>query len=156
MKFTAMFKPIPLNLPEYPFRLRQENDTIYIFDGIRKKFLVLTPEEWVRQHFIQFLIRDKKYPRALIKQEGGFKLNSLQKRSDILLYNNVGEKIMLVECKAPGVKISQDTFDQAARYNIIHRVKYLVVSNGLQHFCAGINFEEGSYSFLNELPEYPV
>lgn len=156
MNFTPMFEPSPLNLPEYPVRLRQENNKTYIFDDIRKKFLVLTPEEWVRQHFIQFLIREKKYPRALIKQEGGLKLNSLQKRSDILLYNNLGEKIMLVECKAPSVKISQATFDQVARYNIIHRVKHLVVSNGLQHFCAVINFEEGSYSFLDELPEYSV
>lgn len=149
-----MFEPLALNLPDYPFRLKRENNTSYIFDEIRKKFLVLTPEEWVRQHLIQFLITYKKYPRSLIKLEGGLKLNSLQKRSDILLFNNSGEKVMLVECKAPSVKISQATFDQVARYNFIHRVKYLVVSNGLQHFCSEIDFEKGSYNFLNELPEY--
>ncbi|MEJ7780640.1 MAG: type I restriction enzyme HsdR N-terminal domain-containing protein [Daejeonella sp.] len=149
-----MFEPLALNLPDYPFRLKRENNTSYIFDEIRKKFLVLTPEEWVRQHLIQFLITYKKYPRSLIKLEGGLKLNSLQKRSDILLFNNSGEKIMLVECKAPSVKISQATFDQVARYNFIHRVKYLVVSNGLQHFCSEIDFEKRSYNFLNELPEY--
>ncbi|MES2873148.1 MAG: type I restriction enzyme HsdR N-terminal domain-containing protein, partial [Bacteroidota bacterium] len=125
-----MFEPTPLNLPEYPFRLKQENNTTYIFDGVRKKFLVLTPEEWVRQHFVQFLIQEKKYPRTLIKLEGGLKLNSLQKRSDILLFNSSGEKIILVECKAPSIKITQATFDQVARYNFVHQVKYLVVSNG--------------------------
>ncbi|MHB1177736.1 MAG: type I restriction enzyme HsdR N-terminal domain-containing protein [Daejeonella sp.] len=149
-----MFEPTPLNLPRYAFRLKQENNITCIFDEIRKKFLVLTPEEWVRQHFVQFLIKEKKYPRSLIKMEGGLKLNSLQKRSDILLFNNSGEKIMLVECKAPSVKISQETFDQVARYNFIHRVKYVVVSNGLKHFCSEIDFEKGSYNFLNELPEY--
>ncbi len=149
-----MFEPPALNLPHYPFRLKRDDNTSYIFDEIRKKFLVLTPEEWVRQHLIQFLITHKKYPRSLIKLEGGLKLNSLQKRSDILLFNNAGEKIMLVECKAPSVKISQATFDQVARYNFIHRVKYLVVSNGLQHFCSEIDFETGSFNFLKELPEY--
>lgn len=149
-----MFEPTPLNLTPYPFRLKQESDVTYIFDEIRKKFLVITPEEWVRQHFVQFLIREKKYPRSLIKLEGGLKLNSLQKRSDILLFNNSGEKVILVECKAPSVKITQATFDQVARYNSIHKVRYLVVSNGLQHFCAEIDFENDIYRFLQELPEY--
>lgn len=149
-----MFEPIPLNLPQYAFRLKEVNKTRYIFDAIRKKFLVLTPEEWVRQHFVQFLIQEKKYPRTLIKLEGGLKLNSLQKRSDILLFNSSGEKIILVECKAPSVKITQATFDQVARYNIIHRVKHLVVTNGLSHFCAEIDFEEDSYKFLEGLPGY--
>ncbi len=127
---------------------------MYIFDEIRKKFLVLTPEEWVRQHFIQFLIKEKKYPRSLIKLEGGLKLNSLQKRSDILLFNTVGEKLVLVECKASTVKISQAAFDQVARYNAIHRVKFVVVTNGLQHYCAEIDFGNESYNFLKEIPEY--
>ncbi len=149
-----MFEPTPLNLPEYPLRIKQESNGTYIFDEVRKKFLVLTPEEWVRQHFVQFLIKEKKYPRSVIKLEGGLKLNSLQKRSDILLFNTAGEKIILVECKAPSVKISQAAFDQAARYNSIHRVKFIVVTNGLQHFCAEIDFGNGSYRFLEELPDY--
>lgn len=149
-----MFDPVPLNLPSYPLRIKQENTGTYIFDEIRKKFLLLTPEEWVRQHLVQFLIRDKKYPRSLIKLEGGLKLNSLQKRSDILLFNNLGEKILLVECKAPAVRITQDTFDQIARYNFIHRVHWLLVSNGLQHFCCEIDFEKDTYRFVEELPEY--
>jgi len=151
-----MFDPIPLNLPSYPLRIKEESSGTYIFDEIRKKFLLLTPEEWVRQHLVQFLILDKRYPRSLIKLEGGLKLNSLQKRSDILLFNNLGEKILLVECKAPSVKITQDTFDQIARYNFIHRVQWLLVSNGLQHFCCEIDFEKSSYRFVEELPEYAV
>jgi len=154
MKFTPMFKPGPLNLPSYSLKIKEDNGINYIFDEIRKKYLVLTPEEWVRQHLIQFLIRDKKYPRSLIRLEGGLKLNSLQKRSDILLFNRHGEKILLVECKAPSVKISQDTFDQIARYNYVHKVQWLLVSNGLQHFCCEIDFEKQSYRFVEELPEY--
>lgn len=149
-----MFEPVPLNLPAYSFRLKHTNNTTHIFDEIRKKFLVLTPEEWVRQHFVQFLIREKKYPRSLIKLEGGLKLNSLQKRSDILIFNTSGEKIVLVECKAPAVKIAQAAFDQVARYNFIHRVRFIIVTNGLQHFCAETDFENGSYKFLKELPDY--
>ncbi len=151
-----MFDPIPLNLPSYPLRIKEESSGTYIFDEIRKKFLLLTPEEWVRQHLVQFLILDKRYPRSLIKLEGGLKLNRLQKRSDILLFNNLGEKILLVECKAPSVKITQDTFDQIARYNFIHRVQWLLVSNGLQHFCCEIDFEKSSYRFVEELPEYAI
>jgi hypothetical protein len=149
-----MFEPTPLNLPQYPLRLKQDDNTTYVFDEVRKKFLVLTPEEWVRQHFVHFLIREKKYPRSLIKLEGGLKLNSLQKRSDILLFDASGAKIVLVECKAPSVKITQSTFDQIARYNFVHRVKYLVVTNGLDNFCAEIDFENATYRFLQELPAY--
>lgn len=150
------FEPIPLNFPSYPFRIQKKGNSTFIFDEVRKKFLVLTPEEWVRQHLIQYLICQKHYPKSLIKLEGGLKLNSLQKRSDILLFNNSGEKIMLVECKAPSVKITQETFDQIARYNFIHRVKWLYVSNGLQHFCCEIDLQKSTYRFVTELPEYSL
>ena len=156
MKFTEMFEPIPLNLPPYPIRIKEEENGTYIFDVIRKKFLLLTPEEWVRQHLVHFLVEEKKYPRSLIQLEGGLKLNNLQKRSDILIFNNIGQKIVLIECKAPSVKISQETFDQIARYNFIHQVKWLVVSNGLQHYCCAIDFENQSYRFVEELPEYSM
>ena len=149
-----MFEPAPLNFPTYPFKLKQEAGKIYIFDELRKRFLLLTPEEWVRQHLVKFLIEEKKYPRTLIKLEGGLKLNELQKRSDILVFDLKGEKRMLLECKAPSVKITQDTFDQVARYNFVHRVQWLVVSNGLQHYSCEINFEQHSYQFLNEIPAY--
>ena len=148
------FNPIPLNLPSYPFKIKQEEGSIFIFDEIRKKFLVLTPEEWVRQHFVQYLIQEKNYPKICIRLEGGLKLNSLQKRSDIVVFNHVGEKILLVECKAPSVKISQNTFDQVARYNIIHKVPLLAVSNGLQHYYCEIDFVKRDYRFIEELPVY--
>ena len=151
-----MFEPVALNFPTYPFRLKQEAGKTYIFDELRKRFLLLTPEEWVRQHLVKFLIEEKGYPRTLIKLEGGLKLNSLQKRSDILLFDTSGEKLMLVECKAPSVKITQATFDQIARYNFVHRVKMLVVSNGLQHFCCQIDYVKGDYSFLSEIPGYKL
>lgn len=154
VKFTAMFEPTPLNLPQYPLRIKQDDKGTYIFDDIRKKFLVLTPEEWVRQHLVHFLIHEKKYPKSLIQLEGGLKLNSRQKRSDILIFNSTGQKVLLVECKAPSVKISQDTFDQIARYNFVHRVQWLLVSNGIQHYCCEIDFERSSYRFVEELPKY--
>ncbi|OAQ39844.1 restriction endonuclease subunit R [Pedobacter psychrophilus] len=149
-----MFKPIPLNLPQYPFKLSQKDDVVFIFDELRKKDLVLTPEEWVRQHFVKYLIIQKKYPKTLIKLEGGLKLNKLQKRTDILIFDRAGEPIILVECKATSVKIDQKVFDQAASYNMIHKVKFLVVSNGLKHYCCVLNYETNSYQFLEELPEF--
>lgn len=148
------FKPIPLHLPPYPFKLKQSSNQIHIFDEIRKKFLVLTPEEWVRQHLVQYLIQVKGYPKTLIQLEGGLKINTLQKRSDILIYNNLGEKIILVECKAPSVKITQDTFDQIARYNTTHLVQWLLVSNGLEHYCCQIDFAQSNFRFAEELPDY--
>ncbi len=150
------FDPIPLNLPSYPFKLKRVEQILYIFDEIRKKYLVLTPEEWVRQHFIKMLIREKQFPSTLIQIEGGLQLHQLQKRSDILVYTNHGKKIMLIECKAPSVKISQNTFDQAARYNLVHKAPWLVVTNGLQHFYTSISHEEKTYRFHPELPPYPA
>jgi len=149
-----MFKPIPLNLPPYPFKLSEQEGVIYVFDELRKKKLVLTPEEWVRQHFIQFLILQKKYPKTLIKLEGGLKLNQLQKRTDILIFNKEGKADVLVECKATTVKIDQKVFDQAARYNMIHQVNYLLVSNGLVHYCCKMDYANQTYTFLEELPAY--
>lgn len=148
------FQPVPLNLPPHPFKLIEKEGTTYIFDGFRKKNLVLTPEEWVRQHFIQFLINQKQFPKALIQVEGGLTLNQLQKRTDIVVFNRAGEKIMVIECKAPSVKIKQAVFDQAARYNSVHKTKWLVVTNGLQHFFAEINHLEKKFKFVENLPNF--
>lgn len=148
------FTPVPLNFPQYPFRIKEEAGAAYIFDDIRKKFLLLTPEEWVRQHVVKFLINEKSFPKTLIKLEGGLKLHTLQKRTDILIFDHSGEKIALVECKAPSVKITQATFDQIARYNMVHRTEWLMVSNGLNHYCCRINFEQHSYSFIPEMPNF--
>lgn len=144
----------PLNLPPYPFKITDESGTLFIFDEIRKKELVLTPEEWVRQHFVQYLIKEKNYPRSLIKLEGGLKLNGNAKRSDIVVFNNKGEKILLVECKAPSVKVTQQVFDQVARYNIVHRVPFIAVTNGLNHYYCKIDFEGQRYDFIPELDTY--
>ena len=144
----------PLNLPPYPFKIRDQQGQLFLFDEIRKKEVVLTPEEWVRQHFIQYLIREKKYPRSLIKLEGGLKLNGQAKRTDIVLFNNKGEKILLVECKAPSVKITQQVFDQVARYNWVHRVPLLAVTNGLEHYYCKIDFENKRFDFLPQLECY--
>ncbi len=144
----------PLNLPPYPFKLTDDNGQLTLFDELRKKNIILTPEEWVRQHFVQYLIRQKQYPKSLIKLEGGLRLHGMAKRTDIVVFNSSGEKILLVECKAPSVAISQATFDQAARYNMVHKVKLLAVSNGLQHYYCSISHESETYKFLEELPGY--
>lgn len=149
-----MFEPIPLKLPNYPAKLYKEDGQVYIFDELRKKKILLTPEEWVRQHWINFLFVEKNYPKSLMKIEGGLKLNTLQKRSDLILYNNLGEKIILAEFKAPSVKITEKTFHQIANYNSIHKIPLLLVSNGLQHYYCKINFETNNFIFLEDLPEY--
>ncbi|MAC95020.1 MAG: restriction endonuclease subunit R [Flavobacteriales bacterium] len=143
-----------LNLPSYQFKLIQEDKKTKIFDAIRKKYLLLTAEEWVRQNFIEFLVRERNFPRGLIAVEKGLKLNGLQKRSDILIYSKSAEPILMVECKAPEVKIDQSVFDQIARYNIHFKLPFLVVTNGLQHYCAQINFENKDFSFLKDIPNY--
>ena len=145
---------VPLHLPPYPFKITDQNGQLILFDVIRKKNIVLTPEEWVRQHFVQYLITHKHYPKTLIKLEGGHKLLGMAKRTDIVVYNSAGEKILLVECKAPSVAIDQKTFDQVARYNMVHRVKMLAVTNGLQHYYCRIDFEARDYKFLEDLPDY--
>lgn len=152
--FRTMELLCPLNLPPHPFKITEQNGQFFLFDEIRKKTILITPEEWVRQHFVQFLVLQKKYPKSLIQLEGGLKLYGMQKRSDILIYNSSAEKILLVECKAPSVKITQKVFDQVARYNMVHQVQYLVVTNGLEHYYCKIDVEGEKYIFLEELPDY--
>ena len=143
-----MFEPVQLNFPTYSFKIKDEENNRFIFDEVRKKYLVLTPEEWVRQNVVQYLIQEKGYPKSLIQLEGGLKLNALQKRTDLIVFNSRGEKILLVECKAPVIKITQKVFDQIARYNIIHKVPLLFVSNGLEHFVCRIDFQQQNYQFV--------
>jgi hypothetical protein len=145
---------LPLNLPPYPFKINDLNGQLMLFDVIRKRNIIITPEEWVRQHFVQYLINQKKYPKTLIKLEGGHKLHGMAKRTDIVVYNSSGQKILLVECKAPAVTIDQKTFDQVARYNMVHKVKLLAVTNGLQHYYCSIDFDKQDYKFIEELPFY--
>lgn len=125
-----------------------------LFDEIRKKHIIITPEEWVRQHFVQYLINQKGYPKTLIKLEGGLKLHGNARRTDIVVFNPRGERILLIECKAPSVTINQKVFDQVARYNMVHKVSLLAVSNGLNHYYCHIDQENRSYKFIEELPGY--
>lgn len=152
--FRTMELLCPLNLPPHPFKIAEQNGQYFMFDEIRRKNILITPEEWVRQHFVQFLMAQKQYPKSLIQLEGGLKLHGMTKRSDILVYNSSAEKILLVECKAPSVKITQKVFDQIARYNMVHLVPLLAITNGLQHFYCKIDFEEKKYFFIEELPDY--
>ncbi|MBI4945650.1 MAG: type I restriction enzyme HsdR N-terminal domain-containing protein [Bacteroidetes bacterium] len=147
---------IPLNLPEYSFRIRQGEKGNQIFDRVRKKFVALTPEEWVRQNFIRYIIEEKKYPAALIAVETGLKYNRLKKRSDITVYDKQGKIWMIIECKAPEVKISQDAFQQVAVYNMSgkSKTKFLAVTNGLKHYCCEMNAEQDKYDFLKDFPAY--
>ena len=145
---------IPLNLPKYHFKLKEEDNKVFIFDSIRKKYLQLTPEEWVRQNIIQFLIEEKKYPKSLFSIEKGIKVSNTSKRVDIAIYNTDKRIEVLIECKAPEVKITQNAFDQIARYNLTLNAKYLVVTNGLSHFFAVIDNINNKYIFLKDLPSY--
>ncbi len=145
---------INLNLPEYTFKLYKKDKRTKIFDEIRQKKIVLTPEEWVRQNFIRFLIEEKNYPKGLMAIEKGLKLNGLQKRTDILCYSKNGNPLLMVECKAPNISIKQSVFDQIGRYNIHFKLPYLIVTNGLEHYCALINFDTKQFSFLKEIPNY--
>lgn len=144
----------PLNLPPYPFKITDDNGKLSLFDELRRKQIIITPEEWVRQHFVQYLIGHKQYPKTLIRLEGGLMMNGMARRSDILIYNRAGNKILMVECKAPSVAITQQVFDQIARYNMTHRVPLLAVTNGLQHYFCQIDFEQSSYRFIEQLPDY--
>ncbi|MCL3779651.1 type I restriction enzyme HsdR N-terminal domain-containing protein [Prolixibacteraceae bacterium JC049] len=143
-----------LNLPQYQFRFKQEGGKRFIFDRFRKKFLVLTPEEWVRQHFLCFMMEEKHFPQSLLGVEVGIKLNSNQLRCDIVAYDRQGQPLVIVECKAPEIKISQETFNQIMRYNFLLKVPYLIVTNGIAHYCCKVDYENQSYSYLKEIPSF--
>ncbi|WP_299547683.1 type I restriction enzyme HsdR N-terminal domain-containing protein [Seonamhaeicola sp.] len=143
-----------LNFPTYSFRFKNNENKVSIFDGIRKKFVVLQPEEWVRQHCVQYLIHEKKYPNSLINVEKELTVNDLKKRYDIVIFNTDGSIHLIVECKAPKVAINQTTFDQIARYNLVLNASYLMVTNGLNHYYCQMDFENERYNFLKDIPEY--
>lgn len=142
-----------LNLPSYDYKTKEMDGKYYIFDPIRKKYLVLTPEEWVRQHFIHLLITHYGYSKSLIRLEGGLNYNRLQKRSDIVVFDQEAKPFLLVECKAPEVKINQAVIEQASRYNLTLRCPFVVVTNGLSTFCFEIDFEKGTFLQIKDLPK---
>ncbi len=143
-----------LNFPYPPSRLRKQDDHISVFDVVRRKWYVLTPEEWVRQHLIHYLNIDQGCPLTLMAVEKSLEYNGMMRRSDLVVYSNKGEALLLAECKAPGIAISRDVFDQAARYNMTLRVPYMLVTNGLEHFCCRINHDDESFEYLAEIPSY--
>lgn len=143
-----------LNFPEYSFRFKNSENKVLIFDEIRKKFVALTPEEWVRQHVIKFLLQEKKYPKSYINVEKNIKINGLSKRYDVVVFNPDGSIFLLVECKAPEVSITQNVFDQIARYNLKLNAQHLMVTNGLNNYFCQMDFLNEKYIFLKELPNH--
>lgn len=143
-----------LNLPTYQFKLKSSENKQLIFDKIRKKYVVLTPEEWVRQNFVTYLITEKKYPISLIAVEKQLIVNNLKKRFDILVFNTDGFPKIIVECKAPSIKISQNTFDQISRYNLALNAEILIVTNGIEHYYCKVDTKNEKYSFLNNIENY--
>ncbi|WP_298486057.1 type I restriction enzyme HsdR N-terminal domain-containing protein [uncultured Maribacter sp.] len=145
---------LPLNFKKYNFRFKNSENKVQIFDVVRKKFVQLQPEEWVRQNVIHFLVEEKKYPLSLINVEKQLTINKLKKRYDIVIFNPDGSIELLVECKAPKIKITQNTFDQIATYNMQLNANFLMVTNGLQHLYCKMNFIEEKYSFLRQIPDF--
>lgn len=145
---------IALNLPPYDYKLRKKEEKLYIFDILRKKYVYLTPEEWVRQHFVHFLINQYQYPKALMKAEAGLKYNNLPKRTDLVIFDRQGKPFIVVECKDVFVPLTQTVFEQAARYNYILKAPYLIVVNGLDYHCCQIDHATQTYQFLQDIPRY--
>jgi len=144
-----------LNLPLFQIKIRREESGVNVFDVVRKKYVRLTPEEWVRQNFLHYLIDDLNYPRSLLRVEFEVKYNRMKKRPDIVALDNQGDPLLLIECKSAKIKITQSTIEQATLYNQVLRAKYVVITNGLQHFCYEQNFELRASRFLHEIPKYP-
>ena len=145
---------LSLNLPTFDAKISTRDGKSMIFDVIRRRYVALTPEEWVRQHFVHFLMERKGYPKALLANEVQVTLNGTRKRCDTVLYGRDLTARMIVEYKAPEVEITQAVFDQVMRYNMVLRVDYLVVSNGLRHYCCRMDYARGTYRFLREIPRY--
>ena len=143
-----------LNLPVCEFRTREEGGKPYLLDPFRKKYVLWTPEEEVRQRFARYLTGELGYPASLMMTEKSLTLNEMTRRCDILVHKPAGTPAVLVECKAPGVKITSETFDQAARYNLVFRVRYLLVTNGMKHYGCEIDFENRKVRFLSAIPRY--
>lgn len=143
-----------LNLPDHGVKLRHDADGDRVWDPLRKKWLVLTPEEWVRQHVLNHLVHDLNCPITLVSAEHTIVLNGLTKRADLVVHGREGRPLLLVECKAPHVRMDRKVFEQAARYNLVFRVPYLLVSNGLVHYCCRVDHVSGAVDFLPKVPAY--
>ena len=151
MNECAMYQ---LNLPTYDLRLRRTGNRDMIFDVLRRKYVALTPEEWVRQHFVHFLIEHKGYPTALLANEIELRIGGKHLRADTLLYNKELRPHMLIEYKSPTIALTQKVFDQISAYNLLLHADYLIVSNGMQHICCRMDYEQNTYHFLEKIPDY--
>ena len=154
LKVTNADQLEPLNFPSYDLDIKEQAGKPVVFDEVRRKWVLLLPEEWVRQHVIQFLLRERGYPVGLMAVEKGFQYQGMPQRADIVAHDRQGTPVLMVECKAPGIKIEQTVFDQAARYNQVIRAKYLFVTNGLQHYCCKIDWRSRQYQFVETVPRF--
>ena len=145
---------MPLNVPDYPLKVKKNGSRLSVFDRLRKRYVALTPEEWVRQHFVEYLIEAKHFPAALMANEVSLTQNGIKRRCDTLVADREGKPLVIVEYKAPEIEITQQVFDQIVRYNMVFRARYLMVSNGMAHYCCKIDYENNTYSFLSEIPCY--
>lgn len=144
----------PLNLPEMNLLTKLDGEILKVYDSLRKKYVALTPEEYVRQHFVNYLVNSLHYPASRLTNEIGIRLNGTFKRCDTVFFGVDGEPAIIVEYKAPSVNITQDVFDQIFRYNLKLKARYLIVSNGIKHYCCAINYENDSYHFIPQIPDY--
>lgn len=152
---SSKYKHLPkLNLPPADLHLSLEEDTLKVFDPLRKKQVILTPEEYVRQNFVAWLIKSLHYPVSLLANEVGITLNGTKKRCDTVVFDTNGSPLIIVEYKAPDIVITQNVFDQIMRYNMRLRARYLIVSNGMKHYCCVIDYKSGSYNFIPAIPDY--
>lgn len=151
---TKILKMQQLNLPLYNFRIKNQNNKVLIFDNLRKKYVTLTPEEWVRQNFINFLIKELQYPASYIAIEKQLIINGLKKRCDAIIYNSSAQPIVIVEFKATHIVINQEVFDQAAVYNSKLNIDYFIISNGQNHYCCKVDRINSRYDFLSEIPNF--
>lgn len=145
-----------LNLPGFEYKLRKINDKNYIYDPLRRKYVYLSPEEWVRQHFCHFLIEHKNYPAGRIANECSIRLDSLSKRCDTVIYDAQMQVFMIVEYKAPNIVLNQEVFNQIVAYNWVLRAQYLTVSNGMNHYCCRMNYANNKVEFLEDIPLYEL
>jgi hypothetical protein len=143
-----------LNLPEYNIKIAEKNGKNVIFDILRRKYVALTPEEWVRQHFVHFIIEKKGYPQTLLANEVELKIGNKSLRCDSILYNRNMQPKMIIEYKAPTIELQQKVFNQISTYNLLLKVDYLIVSNGMQHYCCKMDYENHKYVFLEDIPTY--
>ena len=143
-----------INLPTFAIKFRETDGKRQIFDFLRRRYVTLTPEEWVRQHFVHFLVEHLGYPQGLLANEVELRVGDKKLRCDTLLYNKEMQPRMIIEYKAPDVELTQRVFEQISAYNSLLQADYLVISNGIEHYCCRRSQEEGGYSFLKEIPLY--